>query len=140
MGWRPNHNVYDMTTDELQVLAVSTDYRDYRKAAFQEFATVCCYNAIRIPRQVDSFRVASIGVAYVAASLALGACLGITFPKDRGHRQQFNLLDIANKHPEDIPDDIADEVFRGISPGSRPVPGEWVLVYGGLFAISLFRG
>lgn len=117
-------------TNGFQVLAVSTDYRDFRKAAFQEFAIVCCYNAIRIPSHVDPFRIASTGVAFVAAGLALGVCLGISFTKGKNQRV-FNLLEIAQKYPEDIPDDIAPEIFQGISPGSRPHAGEWVLIYGG---------
>lgn len=114
-----------------QVLAVSTDYRDFRKSAFQEFAIVCCYNAIRIPHSVNPFRVASIGVAYVAAGLALGACLGTSFPRPRNKRP-FNLLDVSQRYLEDVPDDIAPQIIQGLQPGSRASPGEWLLVYGGM--------
>ena len=117
-------------TNIYQVLAVSTDYRDFRKAAFQEFAIVCCYNAIRIPPQVDKFRVASIGVAFVAAGLALSACLGVSFTKGK-HSRPFNLLEIAQRDIQQMPEDVLPEIQPGISPSSRPYPGEWILVYGG---------
>lgn len=119
------------TTNWAKVLAVSTDYRDFRKAAFQEYAIVCCYNATRIPPRVDPFRVASVGVAYVAAGLALGVCLGVSFTKNRTKRA-FNLLEIAQKYPEGVPEDIVPQIIQGISPGSRPYSGEWVLIYGGM--------
>ncbi|KAL7793869.1 GroES-like protein [Trichoderma ceciliae] len=111
------------------VLAVSTDYRDFRKSAFQEYAVVCCYNAIRIPRHVDPFKVASMGVAYVAAGLSLGVCLGVTFTKGPKKRE-FNLLENARRYPEDVPDDILDEVFDALAPCYQAQPGEWLLVYG----------
>ncbi|KAG9258128.1 chaperonin 10-like protein [Emericellopsis atlantica] len=111
------------------VLAVSTDYRDFRKAAFQEFAIVCCYNAVRIPCHIDPFRVASIGVAYVAAGLALGVCLGVLFTKE-SNRRPFNLLDVARKYTEGVSEDVAPEIYQGIPLESRPQPGDWILVYG----------
>lgn len=120
--------------NRFKVLAVSTDYRDFRKAAFQEFAIVCCYNAIRIPPQVDKFRVASIGVAFVAAGLALSACLGISFTKGK-HNRSFNLLEIAQRDIKQMPEDVLPEIQPGISPSSRPYPGEWILVYGGKFDV-----
>ncbi|EHK18587.1 uncharacterized protein TRIVIDRAFT_172793 [Trichoderma virens Gv29-8] len=111
------------------VLAVSTDYRDFRKSAFQEYAIVCCYNAIRIPKHVDPFKVASMGVAFVAAGLSLGVCLGVTFKKGPKKRE-FNLLENARWCPEDVPDDIADEIFDALAPCYQAQPGEWLLVYG----------
>lgn len=111
------------------VLAVPTDYRDIRKSTFQEYTIVCCYNAIRIPKHVDPFKVASMGVAYVAAGLSLGVCLGVTFTKGPEQRE-FNLLEIARRRPEDIPDDILDEVFDALAPCYQAQPGEWLLVHG----------
>ncbi|OTA07369.1 hypothetical protein A9Z42_0082490 [Trichoderma parareesei] len=113
----------------VKVLAVSTDHRDLRKAAFQEYAIVSCYNAIRIPKHVEPFQVASMGVAYVTAGLALGVCLGLTFNK--GPKQkEFNLLENARMYPENVPDDIADEVFDAMAPCYQAQPGEWLLVSG----------
>ncbi|KAH7000610.1 hypothetical protein EDB80DRAFT_753778 [Ilyonectria destructans] len=118
-------------------VAVPPDYRGSRKPAFQEFATVCCYNATCIPRHIDPFPIASIGVAYVAASLALGVCHGISFTKGDDKRP-FNLLNISKTSPEDIPSDIVEEIFHGIRPSSQPYPSEWVLIYGG--SIVRFEG
>ncbi|KAH0489804.1 hypothetical protein TgHK011_001302 [Trichoderma gracile] len=125
------------------VLAVSTDYRDLRKAAFQEYAIVSCYNAIRIPKHVEPFQVASMGVAYITAGLALGVCLGLTFTKGP-KKKEFNLLENARMYPEDVPDDIADEVFDSMAPCYQAQPGEWLLVYGastitGQIAIQLAK-
>ncbi|KAL6852110.1 hypothetical protein J3F83DRAFT_570257 [Trichoderma novae-zelandiae] len=125
------------------VLAVSTDHRDLRKAAFQEYAIVSCYNAIRIPKHVDPFQVASMGVSYVAAGLALGVCLGVTFAKGP-KRREFNLLENARMYPEDVPDDIAEEVFDAMAPCYQAQPGEWLLIYGastitGQIAIQLAK-
>ncbi|KAM0513288.1 hypothetical protein ACHAPE_007940 [Trichoderma viride] len=112
-----------------KVLAVPTDYRDIRKSTFQEYTIVCCYNAIRIPKHVDPFKIASMGVAYVAAGLSLGVCLGVTFTKGPKKRE-FNLLEIARRRPEDLPDSIIDEVFDALAPCYQAQPGEWLLVYG----------
>ncbi|PTB63194.1 GroES-like protein [Trichoderma citrinoviride] len=125
------------------VLAVSTDHRDLRKAAFQEYAIVSCYNAMRIPKHVEPFQVASMGVAYVAAGIALGVCLGVTFTKGPKKRE-FNLLENARMYPEDVPDDLADEVFDAMAPCYQAQPGEWLLVYGastitGQIAIQLAK-
>lgn len=113
---------------------MSTDYRDFRKAAFQEYAIVCCYNAIRVPSHVDPLRVASVGVAYVAAGLALGVCLGVTFTKNHG--RPFNLLDVARKYIAEVPEDILPQIQAGIAPEARPSKGEWVLIYGGTYIVD----
>lgn len=71
-----------------------------------------------------------MGVAYVTAGLALGVCLGLTFTK--GPKQkEFNLLENARMYPENVPDDIADEVFDAMAPCYQAQPGEWLLVSGG---------
>lgn len=71
-----------------------------------------------------------MGVDYVAAGLALGVCLGLTFTKGPKKRE-FNLLDNARMYPEDVPDDVAGEVFDAMAPCYQAEPGEWLLVYGG---------
>jgi NADPH:quinone reductase-like Zn-dependent oxidoreductase len=114
-----------------KVLAISTDYRDFRKSAFQEYAVVCCFNAVKIPPAVNPFHVASIGVAFVAASMSLGICLGLDFPPFSKH-PPLSLLSLAQQQEQDqIPPDVFDEIFHGISPDAKPQAGEWVLIYGG---------
>ncbi|SPN99295.1 uncharacterized protein DNG_02331 [Cephalotrichum gorgonifer] len=113
-----------------QVLAVATDYRDFRKSAFQEYAVVCCFNAIKIPQGIDPHKAASLGVAFVTAALSLGVCLGIALPK-QGKLPDLDLLSILQKQEEkDVPSDCYDAVFNPISPESRPHKGEWILIYG----------
>lgn len=70
----------------------------------------------------------------MATSLALGVYLRISFTKGDDKRP-FNLVDISKRSPEDIPGDIAEEIFHGIQPSSQPYPGEWVFIYGG----SIYR-
>ncbi|KAL1859000.1 hypothetical protein VTK73DRAFT_7718 [Phialemonium thermophilum] len=112
------------------VLAVSTDYRDFRKSAFQQYAVVCCFNAIKVPQKVNPERVASLGVGFVAASIALGVCLGIDFPSF-SHYPPLSLLSVAQGQPrEEVPSDVAAEVFEGIPPSERPKARDWVLIYG----------
>ncbi|RFU81694.1 hypothetical protein TARUN_479 [Trichoderma arundinaceum] len=82
-----------------------------------------------IPKHADPFKIASMGVAYVAAGLSLGVCLGLSFTKGPNKRE-FNLLENARRYPEDVPDDIFDEVFDALAPCYQAQPGEWLLVYG----------
>ncbi|EEY15281.1 conserved hypothetical protein [Verticillium alfalfae VaMs.102] len=62
-----------------QVLVISTDYRDLRKAGFQEYVVSSDFNTVRIPPNVPRQPGATIGVAYVAAVLSLGVCMGVDF-------------------------------------------------------------
>lgn len=110
---------------------MATDYRDFRKSAFQEYAVVCCFNAIKIPKGIDPYEAASLGVAFVTAALSLGICLGVTLPK-QGKLPDLDLLKTAQSlGQERVPSDCYDEVFVPIPQESRPRRGEWVLIYGG---------
>jgi NADPH:quinone reductase-like Zn-dependent oxidoreductase len=60
-------------------MAISTDYRDSRKAAYQQYAVVSDFNAYRIPPNITVTEVAPLGVAFVAAAVALGICLRVDF-------------------------------------------------------------
>lgn len=112
---------------------MATDYRDFRKSAFQEYAVVCCFNAIKIPKGTDPYKAASLGVAFVTAALSLGVCLGIVLPK-QGKLPGLDLLSIVQEAGEgSVPPDCHDEVFDAIPAGSRPHKGEWILIYGGKY-------
>ncbi|CAI4213200.1 unnamed protein product [Parascedosporium putredinis] len=92
-----------------QVLAVATDYRDFRKSAFQEYAVVCGFNAIKIPKSVDPYQAASLG----------------------GKLPDLDFLSILQRQGEEnVPKDCYEEIFNPIPAGSRPHRGEWVLLYG----------
>lgn len=120
-----------LTLHRHQVLAVATDYRDFRKSAFQEYAVVCCFNAIKIPKGIDPYQAASLGVASVTAALSLGICLGVTLPK-QGKLSDIDLLEIAQSlGRERVPSDCFDEVFAPIPWEDRPRRGDWILIYGG---------
>lgn len=66
----------------------------------------------------------------MAASLALGICLGVDF--SLAHAGP-NLLDLVRSVPEaSLPADIRDECLRGMLPGEEgPRRGEWVAIWGG---------
>lgn len=72
---------------------------------------------------------ATVGVAYVAASLALGVCLGVDFSR------VFNgpdLLRVLRRLPEDtLPADVRAECHHGISEDERARPGDWIAIWGG---------
>ena len=111
------------------VLVIATDYRDLRKAGFQEYVVVSDFNAVRIPPNVAPRPAATVGVAYVAAVLSLGICMGVDFsdvldgPNLRGI--------VRSVSPESLPADIRDECLSGISDYERAVPGDWIALWGG---------
>ncbi|GKU10263.1 unnamed protein product, partial [Fusarium langsethiae] len=112
------------------VLGISTDYRDFKKAAFQEFAIVCAHNAIRIPPSIGNpLATAAVGVAYVTAALSLGVCLGVGFNQHR-NADYHSLLQIAQEDPSILPLDVEPEVIPGIGHDCSPRPGDWIMIYG----------
>ncbi|OOQ85968.1 oxidoreductase, zinc-binding dehydrogenase family [Penicillium brasilianum] len=110
------------------VLVPSTDYRDIRKAAFQEYAIATDFNAARIPSSTSIHASASLGVAFVASVLALGVSFGLDFSvllQSPGP----NLPQIINRlDRNDIPADIQDECFT--SESERPQRGDWIAIWG----------
>ncbi|RAK99605.1 zinc-binding alcohol dehydrogenase family protein [Aspergillus ibericus CBS 121593] len=112
-----------------KVLVPSTDYRDIRKAAFQEYAVATHFNAARIPSSSDVHASASLGVAFVASVLALGVSLGLDF---RGSRCPGpDLQDVLEGlDVEGIPGDIRGECFASVAEGERLRRGDWVAIWG----------
>lgn len=113
------------------VLVPSTDYRDIRKAAFQEYAVTTHYNAAKIPPTTSIYGGASLGVAYVAAALALGVSFGLDFglaqnvpgPDLRGFLKDVN--------PQDIPEDVRPECLPSSEAGAERVhSGDWIAIWG----------
>ncbi|OQD75473.1 hypothetical protein PENDEC_c007G03598 [Penicillium decumbens] len=126
------------------VLVPSTDYRDIRKAAFQEYAIATEYNAARIPSSTCLPASASVGVAFVAAVLALGVSFGLDFSilKRSPGPNLVQIIDQLDKN--DIPSDIHDECFAASSESQRPQPNEWIAIWGastttGLVALQLAK-
>jgi hypothetical protein len=76
-------------------------------------------------------RAAAAGVAFVAAAISLGICLGLTLSHKR--HLQLGLLNLARAQGrEDMPEDIVGEVCYSLD--KRPVAGDWILIYGGKLA------
>ncbi|KAL5354938.1 chaperonin 10-like protein [Aspergillus floccosus] len=112
------------------VLVPSTDYRDIRKAAFQEYAIATHYNAARIPQGKPIHAASSLGVAFVASALALGISLGLDFSQITVCRGP-NLLDIiCQVDKEHIPPDIKDECYSGLKEVERLRPEQWIAIWG----------
>lgn len=113
------------------VFGPSTDYRDARKAAYQEYVVTTDYNVTRIPQGVSVKEGAALGVAFVAAVISLGVSFGVDFSTLRYAPRGPDLLRLTRSlDPGDVPDDIRDEIFGGISPSERPRPGEWIAIWG----------
>lgn len=113
-------------------MAVSTDYRDSRKAAYQEYAIVSTHNACRIPATLSPLSVAPLGVAYAAAALMLGICLGVDFSAVAGPGAGPDLLSTVRALERGaIAADIRAECFEGIPLAERPRAGDWLAIWGG---------
>jgi NADPH:quinone reductase-like Zn-dependent oxidoreductase len=109
------------------VFGPSTDYRDVRKAAYQEYIVTTHSNVARIPQGVQVKEGAALGVAFVAATIALGLSFGL----DLSASGSPDFLGVARGlNPLHVPDDIRSEVFWGITEAERPKPGEWIAIWG----------
>jgi hypothetical protein len=88
------------------------------------------FNAVRLPQELYAPRAAAVGVAYVAATISLGVCLGLMLSHNINF--QLDLLDLARAQDrKNMPEDIVEEVFDALDARSRPVAGDWILIYGG---------
>lgn len=112
-----------------RVLAISTDYRDVRKGAYQEYVIALDYNIVRLPPTVSYEEGSTLGVAFVAAALALGVSLGLDFSHVLGGPNLFTLVrDIGAAK---IPQDVVAESLEGIGEEERLKRGEWLAIWGG---------
>jgi NADPH:quinone reductase-like Zn-dependent oxidoreductase len=92
----------------------------------------------KIPRNIQTTQAASVGVAYVAAALALSVSLGLKLPCLSG-QPDVNLWKAVRQLPIDaIPADIAAECLSSIDNAERPQPGDWIAIYGGSSTSALF--
>ncbi|RMZ74923.1 hypothetical protein DV738_g5678, partial [Chaetothyriales sp. CBS 135597] len=129
------------------VLGISTDYRDYRKAAFQQYAIASSFNLCRIPPQLYQSHgvLPSIGVAFVSAALSLGVCIGLDFSKSAGDSQGPDLFSIVRSLDRtSISEDIRQECFDSITESERIRPGDWIAIWGasstvGFIALQLAK-
>lgn len=88
-------------------------------------------NVARVPRTVQVKQAAALGVAFVAAAIALSICFGVDFSKITSTPTRADLLHLARGlDPKEIAADVRDEVYSGISASERPHPGDWIAVWG----------
>ncbi|KAK7527475.1 uncharacterized protein IWZ02DRAFT_370464 [Phyllosticta citriasiana] len=116
-----------------QVLAVSTDYRDARKSAFQHYAVSTTHTICPLPNSsAPDPSHASLGVAFTAAALALGVCLGVDFPSSSS-AGGFDFLHLLRSRtpPAAIPHDVRAECLNGIREAERARRGDWIAIWGG---------
>lgn len=115
------------------VLVPSTDYRDIRKAAFQEYAVATHFNAAKIPASSSTHASASVGVAFVAAILALGVSFGLDLGviSDCPGPNLPELLSTVDVNT--IPSDVREECFASREKLERPKVGDWIAIWGGTF-------
>jgi NADPH:quinone reductase-like Zn-dependent oxidoreductase len=111
------------------VIIPSTDYRDLRRAAFQQYSIASSFNTIRLPVNVSQESGSILGVAFVAAVLALGICMGVDFTSILDGP---DLLAIVRGIDEErLPKDIRKECVSGIEDGERAKKGDWLVIWGG---------
>ncbi|KAF4976004.1 hypothetical protein FZEAL_7260 [Fusarium zealandicum] len=138
---RAPHRPSRVKTDD-KVIVISTDYRDLRKATYQQYVVASDFNVVRIPKEITINEGATLGVAYVAASLALGICLGVDFTYALNGP---NILNLVREVPEEsLPHDIRGECLNGILPSESAKPGDWIAIWGGsstsaVIAVQLAR-
>ncbi|PWY87396.1 oxidoreductase [Aspergillus heteromorphus CBS 117.55] len=113
-----------------RVLVPSTDYRDIRKAAFQQYAVATHFNAARIPESVCLQESASLGVAFVASVLALGVSLGLDFSGAQRCPGPNLVETVLGLDVEGIPVDIREQCLAAVPREERLRGGEWIAIWG----------
>lgn len=109
----------------------STDYRDQRKAAYQEYLITSDFNVARLPTGLEVNTAAGLGVAFVSAVIALGISLGFDFSTAQGASKGPDLLKKIRDVPNEIPEDVKEESLSGIDEDDRPQKGDWFVIWGG---------
>ncbi|KAF2437000.1 GroES-like protein [Tothia fuscella] len=123
------------------VFSASTDYRDLRKATYQQYAVASESNVCRIPEHTPRQTLAGLGVAYVAAALALGVCLGADFSTKSNGSPGPNIRNALQKvDAESIPQDVRKECLDGMPSSEVPSPGDWIAIWGGSSASAGIAG
>lgn len=120
------------------ILTPSTDYRDIRKAAFQEYAVTTSFNAARVPSACSIHSAAATGVAFVAATMALAVCFGLDFSSIPGSCKGPNLSKILRETDINLlPEDIRSECLSCANLKTQVKPGDCIAIWGGWFSLSL---
>ncbi|KAK3400431.1 hypothetical protein B0T20DRAFT_432348 [Sordaria brevicollis] len=114
-----------------RVLAISTDYRDLRKATYQQYLISPTYNTVLLPPFLSAEEGSTLGVAFVAAALSLGVCMGVDFSSVLSGPDLFSLLRSPSFAQDSLASDIRSECLDGIRAHERAKEGDWVAVWGG---------
>ena len=115
-----------------KVFGPCTDYRDVRKAAYQEYLITTDFNIARLPKNLSVNTGAALGVAFVSAFLALGISLGFDFStvgKGPPGPDLHAIIKVVDR--ETVPEDVRDETFYGIEDDERPQARDWFAIWGG---------
>ncbi|GKU22416.1 unnamed protein product [Fusarium langsethiae] len=112
-----------------RVIAISTDYRDSRKGAYQDHVVAKSYNIVRLPGHVSFEQGSTIGVAFVTAAVALGICLGVDFTAVDNGPDLRQVVDGLNV--DSLPKDVHKEIAQQIPLQDRPEAGDWLVIWGG---------
>lgn len=67
----------------------------------------------------------------MAASLALGICMGVDFSEVLGGPDLLKI--VKEVDPESIPQDVRAESLNGIAEEERARRGDWLAIWGGTF-------
>ena len=119
-------------TNIRQVFGPSTDYRDVRKAAYQQYLVTTDFNVVKLPEFLSLNSGAALGVAFVSAFLGLGISLGFNFAKAVKGPGGPDLLEfLQGMDREKVPEDVRDEAFNAIKYDERPRAGDWFAIWGG---------
>lgn len=114
------------------VCGPSTDYRDVRKAAYQEYVVTTDFNVARLTAGTTVKAGAAIGVAFVAASITLGASFGLNLGYLKNTPSGPDLLQLVRSvNHTSIPQDVREECFSSIREDERARPGDWLAIWGG---------
>ncbi|KAM0346952.1 hypothetical protein HYE67_002907 [Fusarium culmorum] len=112
-----------------RVIAISTDYRDSRKGAYQDHVVAKSYNIVRLPDHVSFEQGSTIGVAFVTAAVALSICLGVDFAVVDNGPDVRQVVDGLNV--DSLPKDVHKEIAQQIPTQDRPEAGDWFVIWGG---------
>ncbi|KAH7034535.1 chaperonin 10-like protein [Microdochium trichocladiopsis] len=112
-----------------RVVVISTDYRDLRKASFQQYVIASDFNTLRLPENVDPRQGACVGVGFVAAALALGVSLGLDFSNVHDGPDLLRL--VRSLDAQRFAPDILHECLYGVEVSERAVAGDWIVIWGG---------
>ncbi|KAK2051336.1 GroES-like protein [Colletotrichum caudatum] len=111
-----------------RIMVISTDYRDPRKATYQEYVASLQFTTVRIPPSLSFEEAATLGVSFVTATLALGVCMGLTLSHVANGP---DLLSIVHEAKVLLPLDVRGDCFDNMNRDTRARRGDWIAVWGG---------